>query len=276
MIDFPISDLKLIFTNMINFQLLVDFIGHQFKAKTRHGVHSPFVYRLLDQVIYDFRGKMVYQEIEELRSTLLRDEQRITITDYGAGSLVNNNKQRQVKDIARNALKPARIAQLIYRLVEDLNPRNSIELGTCLGITTAYLAKAVPDTKIYSIEGCPMTAAIASENLKKLHLTNVEVLVGNFDVVLPGLIEELPEIDFVFIDGNHTKKATLDYFNRLLTKLSPNSLIIFDDIYWSTEMKEAWQEIKSHSEVSVTIDLFRMGLAFVRRAQEKEDFYVRF
>lgn len=234
------------------------------------------MYRLLDQVIYDFRDKMVYQEIEELRSVLLRDEQRITITDYGAGSLVNNNKQRQVKDIARNALKPARIAQLIYRLVEDLNPRNSIELGTCLGITTAYLAKAVPDTKIYSIEGCPMTAAIASENLKKLHLTNVEVLVGNFDVVLPGLIEGLPEIDFVFIDGNHTKKGTLDYFNRLLTKLSPNSLIIFDDIYWSKEMKEAWQEIKAHSEVSVTIDLFRMGLAFVRRAQEKEDFYVRF
>lgn len=271
-----ISHLKTIFTSMINLQLAVDFLKYQFKAKTRHGVHSPFVYHLLDQVIYDFRVKMVYQDIEELRIELLRDKRRINITDLGAGSQVNNNKQRQVREIARNALKPARIAQLLHRLAVDAKPRNIIELGTCLGITTAYLAKAVPESRVLSVEGCPETAAIAAENLKKLHINNAEILIGNFDIVLPGLIEGLPEIDFVFIDGNHSKEATLDYFKRFLPKLGSNSMMIFDDIYWSRGMKGAWQQIKAHPEVTVTIDLFWIGLVFVKKGLAKEDFKIRF
>lgn len=271
-----ISHLKTIFSLMKNLRLAVDFLKHQFKAKTRHGVHSPFVYRLLDQVIYDSHAKMVYQDIEQLRNELLRDERRINITNPVAGLYVNNNKQKQICSLAKNALKSARLAQLIHRLAADAKPRNIIKLGTCLGINTAYLAKAAPEARVLSIEGCPETAAIAKENLNKLHIDNAEILVGNFDIVLPGLIEGLPEIDFVLIDGNHRKESTLDYFKWCLPKLGANSMMIFDDIYWSSGMKEAWQQIIAHPEVTVTIDLFWIGLVFVKKGQAKEDFLIRY
>ncbi|HEY0771641.1 MAG TPA: SAM-dependent methyltransferase, partial [Sphingobacteriaceae bacterium] len=159
---------------MFNIQLINGYIKHRFQAKSRHGVHSPFVYKLVDEVIYDFHNKAGYDKIERLRSDLIKDERFITITDLGAGSHVNNNKQKQVKQLAKNALKPARLAQLIYRLAQRFSPETIIELGTCLGLTTSYLASAAPLAKVISVEGCPETAGIARENLAKLNISNVE------------------------------------------------------------------------------------------------------
>ena len=143
---------------MFNLRFAINYIFHRFKAKNRHGVHSPFVYRLVDRVIYDFDAKKLYEEVEKLRKQLFIDNRIITITDLGAGSRVNNNRQKKISDIAYNALKPPKMAQLLYRLVADLEPFNIIELGTCLGITTVYLQKAAPDAKVYTLEGCPETA----------------------------------------------------------------------------------------------------------------------
>lgn len=234
------------------------------------------MYRLVDKVIYDFHAKTVYYDIEQLRNDLLHDERRIGITNPASGFCVYNNKQKQISSLAKNTLKPARLAQLVHRLAADLKPENIIELGTCLGITTAYLAKAASGARLISIEGCPETAAIARENLQKLNIRNTELLVGNFDELLPELIRGIPEFDFVFIGGNHRKDATLNYFKWCLPKMSGNSMMVFEDIYSSREMKSAWDEIKSNPEVSVTIDLFWIGLVFVRRAQRKEDFKIRF
>ncbi len=239
-------------------------------------MHSPFAYRLIDKVIYDFHAKPQYDKIESLREVLLRDERNINITDLGAGSHVNNNRQKQVKTLAKNALKPAKLAQLIHRLAADTKPDNIVELGTCLGLTTAYLATAAPEAQVISIEGCPETAAIAEENLSSLGITNSGILVGNFDKLLPGVISVLPHLDFIFIDGNHRKDATLNYFRWCLPKLGEKSIMIFDDIYWSQGMKEAWNEIKAHPDVTVTIDLFWIGLVFVRKGQAKEDFRIRY
>lgn len=261
---------------MINLQLLKSYIRHQLKAKTRHGIHSPFVYKLVDTVVYDYKPRQEYQEIEQLRKSLLLNEQEITITDLGAGSHVNNNKSKKIKELAKNALKPKKLAQLIYRLANEQQPRNIIELGTCLGLTTSYLAKAAPKATIVSIEGCPQTANVARKNLDKLQIANVKVLTGNFDDLFPVVIDETELLDFVFIDGNHRKDATLDYFKQCLSKAHEGTVLIFDDIYWSEGMEEAWKEIKNHPQVSLTIDLFWIGLVYFRKGRSKEHFRIKF
>ena len=260
---------------MVNLRFVQAYLEHLLRAKTRHGVHSPFVYRLIDKVIYDFHAKADYESIENIRKGLLQDDRVIEVRDLGAGSHLNRNRQKQVKTIARNASKSPRLAQLIYRLAADASPRNIIELGTCLGITTTYLARAAPDARVITIEGCPQTAAVARETLEKAE-AGAELHVGNFDDVLPALLEGLEYIDMVYVDGNHRKDATLNYFAQCLPKLSDRSIMIFDDFYWSKGMQEAWEEIKAHPEVSVTIDLFWIGLVYVRRPQAKEHFRVRF
>lgn len=260
---------------MLNLRFAKDYLLHRLKGKTRHGVHSPFVYRLIDRVIYDFNSKKVYTEVENIRKELLNDARIITVTDLGAGSHVNNNRQKKVGDIARNALKPPKLAQLLYRLTADWQPRNIIELGTCLGTTTVYLQKAAPNAKVYTLEGCPETAKVAVGTFDKGGIAT-KPIVGNFDDTLPGVINDLPELDFVFVDGNHQKDATLKYFEWCLPKVHDNTMLIFDDIYWSEGMKEAWDEIKSHPQVTVTVDLFWIGLVFFRQGQEKEDFLIRY
>jgi predicted O-methyltransferase YrrM len=260
---------------MFNLRFAKDYLFHRLKAKNRHGVHSPFVYRLIDNVIYDFDFKKVYTDVENLRGKLFNDTRIITITDLGAGSHVNNNRQKKTSDIARNALKPPKLAQLLYRLVADLKPRNIIELGTCLGITTLYLQKAAPKAKVYTLEGCPETAKIAKETFKKGEITAVETVVGNFDDTLPGVIKDLDQLDFVFVDGNHQKDATLKYFEWCLPKVHENTMLVFDDIYWSAGMKEAWEQIKAHPQVTVAIDLFWIGLVFFKPGQVKEDFLIK-
>ncbi|MBB3054670.1 O-methyltransferase [Mucilaginibacter gotjawali] len=260
---------------MLNLRFAKDYLLHRLKAKTRHGVHSPFVYHLIDKVIYDFAPKKVYTQVENLRKQLLHDERVITVTDLGAGSLVNNNRQKRIGDIAKNALKPPGLAQLLYRLAADLQPSSIIELGTCLGTTSIYLQNAAPAAKVYTLEGCPETAAIAKETFGKAGVGNIELITGNFDNTLPGIIKKLDKLDFVFVDGNHQKDATLRYFEWCLPKAHENTLLIFDDIYWSEGMKEAWNEIKAHPQVTVTVDLFWIGLVFFKPGQVKEHFLVK-
>jgi predicted O-methyltransferase YrrM len=261
---------------MLNFRFAKDYLLHRLRGKTRHGTHSPFVYRLVDEVIYDLGDKKVYHEVENLRKELLSDERMINVTDLGAGSHVNNNRRKKIKDIAKNALKPPRLAQLIYRLAVDWQPENMIELGTCLGTTTLYLHKAAPQAKLYTLEGCPETAGIATEVFKKDKANNITQVIGNFDDTLPDVIKQLDKVDFVYIDGNHTKEATLRYFEWCLPKVHDGTLLIFDDIYWSEGMKEAWAEIKAHPQVTATIDLFWIGLVYFREGQVKENFVIRY
>ena len=264
-----------IFAAMV-FNFIGDFLKHRLTAKSRHGTHSPFVYKLTDEVIYDFNSKTDYKNIEAQRKKLFNDDSLITVTDLWAGSHLNKDRTKKVKQIAKNALKSPALAQLIYRLAKDAHPSSIIELGTCLGITTAYLSKACPDAEVVTIEGCPETAKVAYRNFQDLGLENVELQVGNFDVLLPNVIAKREKLDFVYIDGNHRKDATLNYFKWCLPKVHEGSLLIFDDIYWSKGMKEAWTEIKNHPDVTVTIDLFLIGLVYFRKGQVKEHFKIKF
>ncbi|MDB5003800.1 MAG: SAM-dependent methyltransferase [Mucilaginibacter sp.] len=260
---------------MFNLRFAKDYLLHRLKAKTRHGLHSPFVYRLVDTVIYDYRAKKVYAEIENIREALLNDDRVIIVNDPGAGSRVINDRQRKISAIAKNVLEPPKFAQLLYRLAADMQPDNIIELGTCLGITTLYLQKAAPEARVYTLEGSPEIAAIAKRDFAEAGLTNINLILDNFDNALPEVINELKKIDFVFVDGNHQKEATLKYFEWCLPKVHNDTLLIFDDIYWSEGMKEAWAEIKAHPQVTVTINLFWVGLVYFRKGQVKENFLIR-
>jgi predicted O-methyltransferase YrrM len=256
--------------------LIYNYLVYRFKSTNKHGVHSPFVYELLTNVIYNKTGYYTYQAIEELRGKLLTSRKIIECTDLGAGSLKNNSKKKSIKQIARNTLKSPKYAQLIFRLVNHFQPKQIIELGTSLGITTAYMASVNSKANITTIEGCNEIADVAKQNFEHLELKNIEQLTGNFDSVLPEVLNKKEKPDFVFFDGNHRKEPTLNYFKQCMQKAHDGSVFIFDDIYWSAEMKEAWEEIKQNDRVTVSIDLFYMGIVFFRKEQAKQHFIIRY
>ena len=193
---------------MSNFRFAKDYLLHRFKAKNRHGLHSPFVYRLVDEVIYDFRAKKVYNEVEKLRS---------------------NNKTGALP----------KVDQLLYRLVEDMKPGNLMVLGQVDGVTKLYLQKAVAETEI------------------------------NTDLDNSG------KLDFVLIDANEKGQA-LKYVEDCLPKVYDNTMLVLNGIYKNDVIRQAWQQIKLNPKVTVTVDLFWIGLVFFRGGQVREDFCIRF
>ena len=240
-------------------------------------MHSPFVFDFILHVLNDKRGCKFPQEIENLRTELLKDGTLLTIQDLGAGSRVQSSKQRTVRSLARNAVKPKKYSQLLFRLIKHFQPNNIIELGTSLGITTAYFSKANPLALISTIEGSETVAEIAKRNFQKLGLLNIQSHVGNFDDLLPKLTEQWPTIDLAYIDGNHRLKPTLNYFQHFLAKSNNGTILIFDDIHWSKEMEEAWEKIKTHPMVRCTVDSFFLGFVFFRQEfKEKQNFTIRF
>ncbi len=262
-----------------SFQLAIKYINYNFTASNGkgHGIHSPFVFDLVVQVLNDQTKNPAYKEIEVQRNLLLGNETIIEVEDFGAGSVKGLKKHRVVQQIAAGSLKKPKYAQLLYRLVTYFQPKQIIELGTSLGITTAYLAKAKQDAQVITMEGSAAIASLAEDVFKKLQLQNIHLVTGNFDETLQATINQLSTINFAFVDGNHRKEPTLNYFHQLLEKSNESTIMVFDDIHWSKEMEEAWETIKQHSSVTLTIDLFFIGLVFLRKEQkEKEHFVIRF
>lgn len=258
----------------MSFFQLKHYIKHRLLSKSTagHGVHSPFVYEVVTKVLPD-KNNLDFNLIESLRFQLLKDQQEIEVTDLGAGSQVMKSNKRRIQDIAKHSGKSARLSRLIYRLALHNKSQTAIELGTSLGLTTAYLSKAC--NQVISIEGCPNIANQASNNHLTLGINNVEIKVGNFDEQLPSLIHQYPNCNLAFIDGNHTFDATMQYYKLLCKSMPPNSLLIFDDIYWSKEMVYAWHNITNDTLNTLTIDLFYLGLVYFRPDQAKEHFSIK-
>ena len=231
------------------FQLAFKYIQYLLKSLNGHGhgIHSPFVYELVKKVLNDKKDDEVYNKVESLRSKLLQDKTILTIEDFGAGSRTNLQKQRTVAAIAKSSLKPKKFSQLLFRIVKYYQLKQVVELGTSLGITSSYLSLADKDGNVITLEGSPAVALVAKDNFTKLNIGNIKLVQGNFDNTLQVVLKDIPKVDLGFVDGNHRKEPTLNYFNQLLLHTNESSILIFDDIHWSKQMDEAWDEIKKPS-----------------------------
>ncbi|MBL7983623.1 MAG: class I SAM-dependent methyltransferase [Flavobacteriales bacterium] len=252
------------------------WVEHLVKARTRHGVHSPFVYRLFDEVLRNTAADPAFAAIEELRDELLDSDQVAQVNDLGAGSRVMGRAVRRVSDIARTSVKPARQAQLLFRLARHFAPQHVLELGTSFGLSTLYLARGAQSAEITTIEGCAQTQRIALHHFDLLAQSNIRSVLGSFRSALPDVLRGLPSLDMAFIDGHHAEEPTVEYFEQCLAKAHTGSVFILDDIHWSSGMERAWTRIKSHPRVTVTIDLYDLGLVFFRQDQAPEHFRLRY
>jgi predicted O-methyltransferase YrrM len=241
-----------------------------------HGIHSPFVFDFISKILNDENDYPEYAKVESWRKHLLRDRTVLTIEDYGAGSTSSSNK-RSVASISSRVVKSRKFGQLLYRIVKNYQPKSIIEIGTSVGVTTSYLAMANANSNVITLEGSPEIADVARQSLKHLQIENARVVEGNFEYTLPAILYQLQTIDFAFVDGNHRREPTENYFNWLLAKSNTESIFVFDDIHWSREMEQAWYNISNNLTVRCSIDLFFMGIVFFRKEfREKQHFTIRF
>ncbi|NVK52663.1 MAG: class I SAM-dependent methyltransferase [Flavobacteriaceae bacterium] len=253
---------------------VLSYIKFLFTSTNHHGVHSPFVFKLVTQCLYaknnakDVRAFTCYKKFH------LKNKKAIKVTDFGAGSTIFRSNERPIHKIAKYAGISTKRAKLLMRVVSYFQSKNILEFGTSLGLATTALHLGNTESKIITLEGCPNTANEAKKLFQSYQLNNIQVTIGEFTNSLKR-IENNDVFDLVYFDGNHQKQATLTYFEFCLQHIHNDSVFIFDDIHWSNDMEEAWRIIKNNPRVTVTIDTYQWGFVFFRKEQEKEHFIIR-
>ncbi|TBX69160.1 class I SAM-dependent methyltransferase [Flavobacterium silvisoli] len=250
----------------------LNFLWH---SKNEHGVHSPFVFSLVTKCFYDKKKYAEYALLKNYRNTLLQNKNTIEVTDFGAGSRVFKSNSRAVNQIAKNAGISKKRAELLFRITNYFKPENILEIGTSLGLASSALSLASKNATITTLEGCENTMTEAKKQFKKFGLKNINSIHTEFSNYLKNCQLSIVNYQLIYFDGNHSKQATLEYFELLLPTTTNDCVWIFDDIHWSEDMEEAWEAIKKHPSVTVTIDTFQWGLVFFRKEQPKEHFVIR-
>jgi len=240
------------------------------------GIHSPFVFDLINIVL----RRNIPPEVMEITSAVRKDmagsNETVSVNDLGAGSQYMSSSRRRLSDISRLSSIHNRYGRVLYNIAHYYNGKSILELGTSVGISTLFMALGAPDSRIISIEGCKTLAETAKRNISRCNIDNTDIITGDFDNQLPVISDMGFSPSMVFVDGNHRKEPVLKYFAFLKELITAESVIIFDDINYSFEMKEAWNEIKSDSQVSVSIDIFQLGFVFFRQGMVKQDFVIRY
>ncbi len=256
--------------------LIVGYWHHWLNAVNQHSLHAPFIYQFYQQVIRTTQAQPSFEQIEQYRNNLLKSKEEVLAESMGAASTVSASNVRLVKSIARHTLSTPKFGCFLYNLMQFQKPQYVVELGTSLGVTTLYLALADNRTTVYTLEGSTKIANVAGQAFADFNCQNIELREGNIDHTLPQLLEEIPQVDLAYVDANHRLEPTLRYFSQLLDKTSENSILVFDDIHWSFEMRKAWKTIIQHPRVTLSIDLFDAGLVFFRPLTTRQHYFLMF
>ena len=256
------------------YSLVRGYLHYWLHAVNEHSLHAPWVYRLYCNTIKRDVHHSIFEEIELIRQSLLKCDDPITVEQLGAPSLVTRTSTRKISSIARHGLTSPKFSRLLYRIAAEQAGHHILELGTSLGVNTLYLSSARPSAQVYTLEGVSAIAERAERAFRPY--ANIQLVRGNIDQTLPEVLAPLPSVDLAYLDANHRYEPTVRYFEQIITKTRENSVVVVDDIYWSREMQQAWQYIKQHPSVTLSIDLFDAGLVFFLPLQVRQDYILMF
>ena len=252
------------------FKIIWKYIKYWVGSVNQHGIHPPTLFQFVTEVM-NKQHLFKKTDVEAQRTAFKSSKEVLHFFDYGKDG---EQGQRSIAQIAKRSLKKPRYARLLASACQYYKVNNVLELGTSLGITTAYLARETQQS-VVSLEGDAGVMEHAKKAWEALGIHNVQSIVGNFDDTLGSLGDQ--KFDLIYIDGNHRLEPTLRYFNFLLNHHThDNTLLVFDDIHYSEQMEEAWTRIQNDLRVTSTVDLFFLGFAWINPKMTKQNFAIRF
>lgn len=234
---------------------IYQYIVHLFHTRHRkgHGIHSPYLFEFVNGVLFNSQGILAPVEL-----------------------LQEHRKLRSELKFVRRSSVSMKYASLLYRISAWFQAEMIIELGTGVGISTMYLNSGSPETPLHSIERDRERAALAAQLLCRCSAGPVSIHWGEMEEKLEDILPLVPGRFLAFVDGNHHQKPTEAYVRKLIESAGDEALIVMDDIYWSRGMQRAWKEVLTWPEVRVSINLFHMGILFLRKDLQKTEIKIKF
>lgn len=262
----------------MNFHAALKYLEYSlFSSHSKgHGIHSPFVFNLINSVFRNKTSGDIVFRIEKIRKSMLSDKRIIEVNDMGAGSALMKGKHRRISDIAKYSSVPKKYGLLLSGLSSQYGKENIVELGTSLGISTLYLASGSGNARVHSFEGCSETSRVALSNFAEAGIGNIKQYNISFDEGLGRMDSAGISAGLIFIDGDHSRDSTLRYYDKAMNITDEDSVVIVDDIHINREMSEAWESIKGDGRVTCSIDINRMGLLFFRKGLTRRNYVIRY
>ena len=143
-------------------------------------------------------------------------------------------------------------------------PRQALELGTCVGVSAAYQAVALRGVgTLTTLEAYADLANRAEETWRLAQIDNARVVVGRFAETLAPTLAEATW-DYAFIDGNHQGCATKGYVEQVSRSAAPGALLVPDDIDYNDGMRAAWESVRQRPDVAASAVVGKIGVLALR------------
>lgn len=239
---------------------VLKYVQYYFKASNAkgHGIHSPFVFELVTKVLNDDRQFYSFEPIEHLRKQIIHQDKK------SKGGVVER-------------LLLPKFDQLLFKLVHFRAPDSIVNIGCSMGLSVPYLASANLNTPLYALEPSLENAELAKAQFIQLGLNNIQLITGSLSNSLPDLLGKITKLDIAMVNVELSYDGLIALFNQLVGKAHPGSMIVLSHINLNDEIERAWEQIKQHEAVTLTVDLFHLGLIFFRKENIiKENFIIRF
>lgn len=255
----------------------LQYIRHLFFLKHRngHGIHSPYVFELVNGILFNSRQWEVPLQVREVHRIMKKDCSLIP-REEPPGVRADDSDLRSISSFVKKASVRPGYGALLFRMARWFEPDAVVELGSGLGISTAYLRAGAPEVPFHAVEGGKIRSLMARQVIYRSKLNEVEIHTGDIGQLLPGILNGIPARFLAFVDGNHHYEPTMKYLDLLLQARGEEAVIVMDDIYWSKGMQKAWREIIARPEVRVSVDLFHMGILLLRSDLDRARLKIKF
>lgn len=226
----------------------------RFRHRKGYGVHSPFAFNLITGVIYE---KSSYYDYQYLRG-IIRKERKNSPTLWS------------------RYLENRRICELLFRLVNYAQPYTILEVGTFAGASSIYLSCARKNGRFITLDEKSPANQLAT-SLFRHYKGNIDYRIGEVPALVSETVSEFDTLDFLLLHaGDYSLSTVQNMFENCLSKSSPRSVFVIQDIYSSSAVKKWWKELVDDERLGITFDLYDIGVIFFDKKKIKQHYIVNF
>ena len=220
-----------------------------------YGVHSPFVFRLITQVIGEKEcAYYAYDDMDMLRRKLKHNPETATV---------------EKQAITRKK------GELLFRLANDFAFRSILQLGASQGLPALYLTAYSKEARCLILEEDKEQVALAQKVLSYSKTTRVNLEEKSSDSIQKELTKsELEGIDCFYFHLPTDAKAHATLLRSWIPMATEESVFILNDIRTNKEAQQLWKELIEHPRVTVSIELYDIGLLLLNTRYNKKHYNV--
>lgn len=211
----------------------------RFRNKRGFGVHSPFAFHLITEIIREKYPFYKFEVIDEAIQKFCEQE----------------NKHITTKKF-----------HILFRLINHLHSSRVLEIGSYYGLSTLSMSLCGAEK---SIEVLP---------LKDRDFGRIETLTSQYNLrnikILPDEAAITGSFDFIYIHAPIPGMTLFETYKRIKSFAKEDGVILIDRIRKDKEAKKEWKQILKYEAPQMVIDQEKRALLFLDKRLNPKSYMI--